>query len=138
MWDRAALLLNQAQQAFLQQCYFVLSGLPTPIFYNVDRIRDGRSYSTRAVRAVQDGKTIFMMLSSFQKPEPWQPIYRSPIPNVPAPEECDTYQAYLRKCAEEQTDDWKKRRYYGRAKVCSLSHLSQALQLNSSVPSTMI
>lgn len=107
----------------------MVNGLPTTIYYNVDRVRDGRSYSTRAVRAVQNGRTIFVMLCSFQKPEPWQPTYRSPVPKVPAPEECETMQAYFRKCAEKQTDDWTKRRYIARAKVRVLSHLPQVLQL---------
>jgi len=71
-------------------CYFILNASPArPIYYNVDRVRDGRSYVTRAVRAVQGGKTIFIMVCSFQKPEPWQPSYRSPMPpNIPPPEVC--------------------------------------------------
>ena len=98
-------------------------GLPaTPIYYHVDRIRNGRSYSTRAVRAIQSGKTFFIMLCSYQKPEPWQPTYRSPMPKVPTPEECDTFQVYLRKRAGEQTDDWTKGHYIERAEVCILFH----------------
>ena len=99
----------------------MLNGLPTTIYYNVDHVRNGRSYSTRAVRAVQNGKIIFIMLCSFQKPEPWQPTYRSPMPKVPSPEECDTLQAYFRKCAEKQTDAWTKGYYLARARV-GISH----------------
>lgn len=97
-------------------CYFVMNGIPTPIDYHVDRIRSGRSYTTRVVRALQDGKTIFIMLCSFQKPEPWQPTYRSPMPDVPVPDQCETVQEYFRKCAEEQPRQWAKRIYLGRAR----------------------
>lgn len=43
------------------------------------------------------------------------------MPKVPAPEECATFQEYFLKCAEEQADDWTKRRYIGRAKVGNIS-----------------
>ena len=46
--------------------YFVGPGRPhIPTIYMVDRIRDGRSFCHRHVRAIQDGRTIFMMQSSF-------------------------------------------------------------------------
>ena len=72
------------------QCYFILNASPaSPIYYNIDHVRDGRSYVTRAVRAVQGGRTIFIMVCSYQRPEPWQPSYRSPMPpNVRSPEDC--------------------------------------------------
>ncbi|WP_072691045.1 acyl-CoA thioesterase [Rhodococcus marinonascens] len=47
--------------------YFLRPGKPTmPIVYLVDRIRDGRSFVTRRVSAVQDGQAIFTMSASFQ------------------------------------------------------------------------
>lgn len=107
----------------------MLNGLPTTIYYNVDHVRNGRSFSTRAVRAVQNGKTIFIMLCSFQKPEPWQPTYRSPMPKVPSPEECETLQAKYRKHAAKQTDDWMKRYYLARAKVGILTYPPRILRL---------
>ncbi|MFT5694064.1 MAG: acyl-CoA thioesterase-2, partial [Myxococcota bacterium] len=49
---------------------FLRPGDPkTPIIYEVDRIRDGRSFATRRVVAIQHGKAIFAMSVSFQKPE---------------------------------------------------------------------
>lgn len=72
------------------QCYFLLSAAPKPILYHVDRVRDGRSYSTRAVRAQQNGKVVFIMLCSFQRPEPWQVrVQQPPPPDVPSPEDCE-------------------------------------------------
>ncbi|EKM60858.1 uncharacterized protein PHACADRAFT_247055 [Phanerochaete carnosa HHB-10118-sp] len=71
-------------------CYFLLSAAPTPILYHVDRVREGRSYATRAVRAQQNGKTIFIMLCSFQRPEPWQVVAQQPPPpDVPSPDQCE-------------------------------------------------
>lgn len=40
-----------------------------PVRYDVERIRDGRNYSTRHVRAVQNGKTVFLSTGSFQVPQ---------------------------------------------------------------------
>src|SRR4029078_6508036 len=48
--------------------YFLREGDPTvPILYNVDRIRDGGSFSTRRVVAVQHGQAIFSVAGSFHK-----------------------------------------------------------------------
>ncbi|EPS99118.1 hypothetical protein FOMPIDRAFT_1037156 [Fomitopsis schrenkii] len=77
-------------------CYFLLSVSPAaPIIYQVVRVRDGRSYVTRTVSAVQRGRTVFVMLCSFQRPEPGQPMHQWPMPpNVPGPEECEEVQEY--------------------------------------------
>ncbi|HEX6040785.1 acyl-CoA thioesterase II, partial [Longimicrobium sp.] len=51
--------------------YFMLPGdVNTPIVYQVDRIRDGRSFTTRRVLAIQEGREIFSMLCSFHVDEP--------------------------------------------------------------------
>src|SRR6266852_7881825 len=51
--------------------YFIRPGDPTvPLIYLVDRVRDGRSFTTRRVSAVQHGKLIFTLSASFQHPEP--------------------------------------------------------------------
>jgi len=75
-------------------CYFLASASSaTPIVYNVDRLRNGKSYVTRAVRAIQNGHIIFVMLCSFQKPEPWQPVHQWTMPQVPSPEQCEDAEA---------------------------------------------
>src|SRR5512135_623512 len=49
--------------------YFLRPGDPAvPIVYQVDRVRDGRSFTTRRVIAVQHGKAIFGLSASFQLP----------------------------------------------------------------------
>ncbi|MEP9354143.1 acyl-CoA thioesterase II [Xanthobacter sp. KR7-65] len=67
--------------------YFLLGGDPTvPIIYDVDRIRDGRSFTTRRVVAIQHGEAIFSMAVSFQKVEEGI-FHQSTMPQVPAPED---------------------------------------------------
>ena len=65
---------------------------------------------TRAVRAVQAGKAIFIMVCSYQKPEPWQPSYQSPMPsNIPSPEECkDEAILYRERAAAAEHEHSKK------------------------------
>src|SRR5512147_2122291 len=51
--------------------YFLRPGDPrVPIIYQVDRIRDGRSFTTRRVVAIQHGRAIFNLQTSFQIDEP--------------------------------------------------------------------
>jgi acyl-CoA thioesterase-2 len=66
--------------------YFLRPGSPTqPIVYQVDRVRDGMSFTTRRVVAIQHGKPIFTMSASFQVDEPGVD-HAVPMPAVPAPE----------------------------------------------------
>ena len=58
------------REAHSLHAYFILPGdLGAPIVYDVDRIRDGGSFTTRRIRAVQHGRPIFNMSASFQRPE---------------------------------------------------------------------
>ncbi|KAF9947711.1 hypothetical protein BGZ70_002544 [Mortierella alpina] len=64
--------------------YFLLPGDPTiPILYHVERVRDGRSYSTRTVTATQRGQNVFVCTASFQVPRPGAPSHQYPMPDVP-------------------------------------------------------
>ncbi|KAI0359134.1 hypothetical protein OH77DRAFT_1494048 [Trametes cingulata] len=98
---------NCVDPAFSLHCYFLLSASASvPILYNVDRVRDGRSYATRSVRAVQRGRTIFIMLCSFQRPEPRQPAFQLPMPpNVPAPDACEGIEVIYERLFKETTDE---------------------------------
>lgn len=67
--------------------YFLLAGDPSrPIVYDVERIRDGGSFTTRRVKAIQHGRPIFSMSSSFHKSEPGFD-HQTSMPEVPPPEE---------------------------------------------------
>ena len=66
--------------------YFLLPGDPAvPIIYEVDRIRDGKSFTTRRVVAIQHGEAIFHLSASFQRPEPGLE-HQIPMPETPGPE----------------------------------------------------
>jgi acyl-CoA thioesterase II len=70
--------------------YFLRPGDPTvPIIYTVDRIRDGRSFTSRRVVAVQHGVPIFSLSASFHRPESGVD-HQSPMPSVPEPDELPT------------------------------------------------
>jgi acyl-CoA thioesterase-2 len=65
--------------------YFLRPGDPrTPVLYVVDRIRDGRSFTTRRTVAVQHGEAIFHLSASFQVPEEG-PEHQDPMPEAPTP-----------------------------------------------------
>jgi acyl-CoA thioesterase-2 len=67
--------------------YFIRPGDPAvPLIYLVDRVRDGRSFTTRRVSAVQHGKTIFTLSASFHHPEPGI-MHQRAMPDVPPPED---------------------------------------------------
>jgi acyl-CoA thioesterase II len=67
--------------------YFLLGGDPkVPIIYEVDRIRDGKSFTTRNVKAIQHGHAIFSMSVSFHLSEPGL-AHQVKMPDVPKPDE---------------------------------------------------
>jgi len=66
--------------------YFILGGDPRePILFEVERIRDGRSFTTRRVVARQRGEAIFALSASFQVEEEGLE-HQFPMPDVPDPE----------------------------------------------------
>jgi len=72
--------------------YFLLGGDPKhPIIYEVERIRDGGSFTTRRVKAIQHGRAIFTMSVSFHKEEPGFEHF-GPMPDVPPPEDLPSEQ----------------------------------------------
>ena len=68
-------------------CYFILPGDPQiPIIYQVERLRDGKSYSTRRVTAIQHGNAIFSIMVSFHTDEETEFDHQDRMPDVPPPE----------------------------------------------------
>jgi acyl-CoA thioesterase-2 len=66
--------------------YFLLPGdVDAPIVYQVERVRDGRSFSARRVQAIQHGRPILSMIASFQAPETGLE-HAAPMPDVPPPD----------------------------------------------------
>jgi acyl-CoA thioesterase II len=67
--------------------YFLRAGDPeVPIQFAVERLRDGRSFSARRTQAIQNGKAILSMISSFQTPSEGLD-HQAEMPKVPAPED---------------------------------------------------
>ena len=67
--------------------YFLVGGDPkVPIIYEVDRIRDGKSFTTRRVVAIQHGQAIFTLMVSFHNDEAGL-THQAPMPQVPPPED---------------------------------------------------
>ena len=94
--------------------YFLLGGEPgQPIVYDVERVRDGRSFTTRRVKAIQHGRPIFVLSVSFQKLEPGFE-HQATMPNVPAPEdlpsEHDLIAAHADKLPENLRSYWSRER----------------------------
>ena len=81
--------------------YFLRPGDPSvPILYEVDRIRDGRSFTTRRVVAIQHGKAIFNLAASFHVPEAGLD-HQLPMPEGPDPDSLPTFKERMEPWAEE-------------------------------------
>jgi acyl-CoA thioesterase II len=94
--------------------YFMLPGDPSaPIVYAVERIRDGRSFSTRRVVALQDGAAIYSMAASFQVEEAGFD-HQQAMPAVPPPEdlpgEADLMAAVARDAPDPIKRYWQRER----------------------------
>jgi len=82
----AAARTVEGRAAHSFHAYFLRPGDPKlPILYDVDRIRDGSSFTTRRVVAIQHGKAIFNLAASFQVDEPGLE-HQIEMPDVPPPE----------------------------------------------------
>jgi acyl-CoA thioesterase-2 len=92
--------------------YFILPGDPKmPIIYDVDRIRDGKSFTTRSVTARQHGHAIFSMLVSFHTDEPGLD-HQAEMPKVTPPEDLPS-EGEMRKNLLQHMPE-PVRRYYER------------------------
>ena len=94
--------------------YFVRPGDPAvPILYDVERIRDGASFTTRRVKAVQHDKPIFFMTASFHVDEPGFD-HQLPMPDVPPPEdlllESGIRERFLAQAPKNIRDYWERPR----------------------------
>ena len=86
--------------------YFLRPGDPTiPILYEVDRIRDGKSFTTRRVIAIQHGKAIFNLQASFQISEPGLDHFIEMPKNLPRPETLPDFKTRMEPF-KEQIGEW--------------------------------
>ncbi len=94
--------------------YFMRPGDPAvPIIYVVNRIRDGGSFTTRLVEAIQHGQAIFSMSASFHVDEPGLK-HAFPMPDVPSPLELPSEKQladmYVDKAPENVRRYWQRER----------------------------
>ena len=103
---------DTARTAHSLHGYFLRPGdTSMPILYKVDRIRDGRSFTTRRVVAIQKGRAIFNMSASFQVAEQGLE-HQFDMPAVRAPEDCLTEKQMREKFASDMppdVQDWPER-----------------------------
>ena len=87
--------------------YFLRPGdVTVPIVYDVEALRDGRSFAARRVVARQHGRPIYYLTASFQVPEPGLD-HQDPVPDVPGPEECITLaEARGGKADDTWSEEW--------------------------------
>lgn len=88
--------------------YFILGGDPSiPIVYDVENVRDGRSFMTRRVAARQHGEIIFYMTASFQIDEPgWD--HQDVMPPVPGPDESISLGDLVAQTSQKAAERWKR------------------------------
>ncbi len=88
------------RRAHSLHAYFILPGdVAAPIVYDVERIRDGRSFTTRRIVAIQHGRAIFNMAASFQIEEEGA-AHQADLPEVPGPEGLLSEQAMQQEIVE--------------------------------------
>jgi acyl-CoA thioesterase-2 len=88
--------------------YFLRPGdTAVPIVYDVERIRDGGSFSTRRIVARQHGRGIYYMTASFQVPEEGFE-HQDVMPPVPAPADSIDLSEIFRKRSPENADEWMR------------------------------
>ena len=86
---QAAYRTVEGLQLHSLHAYFLRAGSSErPVLYEIERIRDGKSFTTRRVVAIQNGEAIFNMDVSFQIDEPGFD-HAHPMPNVPLPDELE-------------------------------------------------
>jgi acyl-CoA thioesterase II len=86
--------------------YFLLPGdVSVPIVYDVERMRDGRSFSTRRITARQHGRPIYFMTASFQVPEDGFE-HQDTMPEVPSPADSMDVSELVRRRSPQDADRW--------------------------------
>ncbi|WP_372875830.1 acyl-CoA thioesterase II [Pseudomonas sp.] len=94
--------------------YFLRPGdAALPVVYQVDRVRDGGSFSTRRVMAVQKGKPIFTCSASFQYDEEGF-HHQNPMPDVPGPEGLKSETELARLIADSLPERMRERAVSGK------------------------
>ncbi|WP_336055275.1 acyl-CoA thioesterase II [Nitratireductor sp. CH_MIT9313-5] len=107
--------VSEGRHVHSLHCYFMRPGDPAvPIIYEVDRIRDGGSFTTRRVVAIQHGHAIFSLSASFQVEEEGLE-HQLPMPlDVPGPETLKSQREFIEAFGDKVPENirryWKQER----------------------------
>ncbi|WP_022872552.1 acyl-CoA thioesterase [Nesterenkonia alba] len=124
---RAAMQTVEAERAIHSvHGYFLRPGDSTkPIELQVERLRDGGSFSARRCQAYQEGKPILSMIASFQRPSPG-PAHQSAMPaNIPAPEELAAPEELVGHVKHPVVQEW------GRGRPFEIRHVDRPVYLEA-------
>jgi acyl-CoA thioesterase-2 len=98
--------VEQGREVHSLHSYFLRPGdTAVPIVYDVERIRDGGSFSTRRIVARQHGRGIYYMTASFQVPEEGFE-HQDAMPQVPAPEDSIDMEQLFRRRSPANAEEW--------------------------------
>ena len=130
--------VSEPRPVHSMHAYFLLAGDPrVPIVFEVERVRDGGSFTTRRVKAIQNGQPIFVMSTSFQKHESGFE-HQAVMPEVPPPESLPDEEQLARLLADKMPANmrsyWERERpiemrvvelerYATRAKTKPVQHI---------------
>lgn len=100
--------VDPARRVHSLHAYFLRAGdTAVPIIYDVERIRDGGSFSTRRVEARQHGRVIFYLTASFHVPESGFE-HQDAMPEVPAASDCPDLAELLERISSRAVDSWRQ------------------------------
>jgi acyl-CoA thioesterase-2 len=103
----AARTVEERVEIHSMHSYFLRPGdTAVPIVYDVDRVRDGRSFATRRVLARQHGRPIYALTASFHAHEDGFE-HQDRMPEVPSPEECDDVASLLLEDSDRKRE-WQR------------------------------
>lgn len=106
--DAALLTVPEDRFVHSMHAYFVLPGdLNYPIIYQVEKVRDGGSFSTRRVKAIQHGKDIFIIAVSFQLKQEGMD-HQIEMPDVPGPDDLLSDQDLIKKYEKQLPESFKR------------------------------
>lgn len=106
----ASQTVEEARHVHSLHGYFLRPGDATlPVVYQVDRVRDGGSFSTRRVTAIQKGKPIFTCSASFQYDEEGFHHQQAAMPDVPGPENLKSETELARLIADQLPERMRER-----------------------------
>lgn len=106
--------------------YFMRPGdAEQPVEFDVEIMRDGRSFTTRRVRAMQFGRIILSMMASFQHPDAYAFDHADEMPEVAPPEDLPSFDAIVAPAANK----YPGVRYYAQRRPFDLRHVNQPIAL---------